>query len=187
MPAQMHFTLGGQGETRSSAVKVLSFVKVISRSYLREPQEADFHVPKSATSPGACPGELPEDAGGVVDATGGGVDAAGGGVDAAGGVVDAAGGGVDSGDADEVAGATDDEVSGCVPGGVLTTTHAGTAARSVMKRRIRFRIAPLMSRSFAARNSKQRATAVAFGVVTASSRSDVDVGVMPAGKLTKRR
>lgn len=50
MPAQMHCTFGGQGDTLSSALKVLSSFSVMRRSYFLAPHEGEVNVPVQRSS-----------------------------------------------------------------------------------------------------------------------------------------
>jgi hypothetical protein len=54
MPDQMHLTWGGQGDTRSSAVKLPSSANEITRSYLRGAHAEDLQVPSDASAAGGC-------------------------------------------------------------------------------------------------------------------------------------
>src|SRR5690242_3803284 len=47
MPDHTQATLGGHGETRSSALNVPPSAKSICRAYVRSPHEDDTHVPAS--------------------------------------------------------------------------------------------------------------------------------------------
>lgn len=50
MPDQMHCTFGGQGDTLSSALKVLSSFSVMRRSYFLAPHDGDVNVPVQRSS-----------------------------------------------------------------------------------------------------------------------------------------